>query len=65
MSSGELWRMGPADADDVVRGSAFDLALVVTQRLNPADADLQADGGIAEEWLQIAQAFAGPPGAGR
>jgi hypothetical protein len=57
--------MGPADADDVVRGSAFDLALVVTQRLNPADADLQADGGIAEEWLQIAQAFAGPPGAGR
>jgi uncharacterized protein (TIGR03084 family) len=63
--SGELWRMGPSDTDDVVRGSAFDLALVVTQRLNPGDADLQPQGGVAEEWLQIAQAFAGPPGAGR
>ena len=63
--SGELWQMGPAEAEDVVRGSAFDLALVVTQRLNVSDADLQYDGPIAAEWLQIAQAFAGPPGAGR
>ncbi len=63
--SGELWRMGSADATDVVRGSAFDLALVVTQRLDSADADVQAEGMVAAEWLQIAQAFAGPPGAGR
>lgn len=63
--SGELWSMGHPDATDVVRGSAFDLALVVTQRLGATDADLRADGPIATEWLQIAQAFAGPPGAGR
>jgi uncharacterized protein (TIGR03084 family) len=63
--SGDVWRMGPIDAAEVVRGSAFDLALVVTQRLNVADADLQTQGAIATEWLQIAQAFAGPPGAGR
>lgn len=63
--SGELWVMGSAEATDVVRGSAFDLALVVTQRLDAGDADLQSEGEIAAEWLQIAQAFAGPPGAGR
>ena len=63
--TGELWQMGAADAVDVVRGSAFDLGLVVTQRLNAADADLQPEGSVATDWLQIAQAFAGPPGAGR
>lgn len=63
--SGELWKMGPAEAVDVVRGSAFDLALVVTQRLSPSAANLETEGAIAAEWLNIAQAFAGPPGAGR
>ncbi len=63
--SGETWSMGPATATDVVRGAAFDLALVVTQRLNAADADLEASGAVATEWLGIAQAFAGPPGTGR
>lgn len=63
--SGEQWLMGPPEATDVVRGSAFDLALVVTQRLAAADADLVAEGDVAHEWLGIAQAFAGPPGSGR
>jgi uncharacterized protein (TIGR03084 family) len=63
--SGEVWEMGAADAHNVVTGSASDLALVVTQRVNVADTNLVADGDAAREWLQIAQAFAGPPGSGR
>lgn len=56
---------GPPDAPGTVTGSAYDFALVVTQRLHPADADLVATGDDAEEWLSLAQAFAGPPGPGR
>lgn len=63
--SGEEWTWGPADAPNTVRGTALDLALVVTQRRHVADTSLEASGAVAEEWLAIAQAFAGPPGAGR
>jgi uncharacterized protein (TIGR03084 family) len=63
--SGELWTWGPDDAANVVRGSALDLALVVIQRRHRDDTDLQAIGAVANEWLSIAQAFAGPPGPGR
>lgn len=59
------WTFGPEDADNVVRGSALDFCLVVTQRRHHADTDLVAEGTVAEEWLPIAQAFAGPPGEGR
>lgn len=63
--SGETWTWGPPDADNVVRGSALDLALVVTQRRHPDDTDVEASGSVAETWISIAQAFAGPPGPGR
>ena len=56
---------GAADAHDSVAGSAHDFALVVTQRLHLSDAELTVVGAGAREWLGIAQAFAGPPGAGR
>lgn len=56
---------GPEDADNVVRGSALDFCLLVTQRRHVADTDLRAIGPVASTWLSIAQAFAGPPGAGR
>jgi uncharacterized protein (TIGR03084 family) len=52
-------------AGDVVRGSALDFCLVVTQRRNVADTALEVEGAAATEWLSIAQAFAGPPGPGR
>ncbi len=57
--------LGPDDATNVVRGSALDFCLLVTQRRHLADTDLRADGSVAAEWLTIAQAFAGPPGEGR
>jgi uncharacterized protein (TIGR03084 family) len=50
---------------DVVRGSALDFALVVTQRRHRADTGLVIDGPLATEWMAIAQAFAGPPTDGR
>ncbi|OBJ68136.1 TIGR03084 family metal-binding protein, partial [Mycobacterium sp. 1274756.6] len=62
---GEQWAWGPADAAQRVTGSAEDFCCLVTQRRALADLDLTADGADAQRWLQIAQAFAGPPGAGR
>jgi uncharacterized protein (TIGR03084 family) len=56
---------GPADARNIVRGPLLDFCLVVTQRRHVDDTTLVAEGPVAREWLGIAQAFAGPPGAGR
>jgi uncharacterized protein (TIGR03084 family) len=63
--SGALWEWGPAGAEQTVSGSAYDFCLLVTQRRNRADLDLVAVGPDADAWLDIAQAFAGPPGSGR
>jgi uncharacterized protein (TIGR03084 family) len=63
--SGELWVWGPDDAVNRVTGPALDFCLLVTQRRHLLDTAVQADGPVAEGWLSIAQAFAGPPGAGR
>ncbi len=62
---GERWTYGPQDAQQLVRGSAYDFCLLVTRRRHRADLDLTATGADANRWLDIAQAFAGPPGAGR
>lgn len=62
---GGLWAWGPEDAGQRVTGPALDFCYLVTQRRPRADLDLVADGPDAETWLTIAQAFAGPPGAGR
>ena len=63
--SGDLWAFGPDDSSDTVRGPALDFCLAVTQRRHPDDLDLVVQGPVAEEWMSIAQAFAGPPGSGR
>jgi uncharacterized protein (TIGR03084 family) len=65
LPGGELLEYGPADARQSVRGSAYDFALLVTQRAHRADLDLVATGPDADRWLDIAQAFAGPSGGGR
>ncbi|MFC0002642.1 TIGR03084 family metal-binding protein [Micromonospora siamensis] len=62
---GEVWAFGPADAADRVTGPALDFCLLVTQRRHRADLALVATGPVADEWLDVAQAFAGPPGAKR
>lgn len=65
LPSGELWASGPEDAGQRVMGPALDFCLLVTQRAHRDDLALRAEGADAERWLDIAQAFAGPPGAGR
>lgn len=62
---GSTWAFGPEDAEQKLTGSAVGFCLVMTQRRHPADTDLVAQGADVEEWLGIAQAFAGPPGEGR
>ena len=62
---GELWTWGPDDAAQRVTGPALDFCLLVTQRRHRADLALRAEGPDADRWLDIAQAFAGPPGTGR
>ena len=63
--SGETWGFGPEAASDTVRGQALDFCLAVTQRRHLDDLALDIEGPVATEWMSIAQAFAGPPGAGR
>lgn len=69
--SGDVWRWGSDDAADVVRGPALDFCLVVTQRRHVDDTALQVEGAAARDWMEKAQAFAGPatdgprPGGGR
>ena len=65
LPSGVQWEHGSPDAANTVTGSAYDFALRVTQRRHRDDLDLIATGDVADLWLDIAQAFAGPPGGGR
>ncbi len=62
---GELWTYGPEDAAQRVTGPALDFCLLVTQRAHRDDLALRAEGPDTDRWLDIAQAFAGPPGKGR
>ncbi|MHA3024847.1 TIGR03084 family metal-binding protein [Mycobacterium sp. BMJ-28] len=62
---GDWWTWGPSEADQVVTGPAEDFCMLVTQRRAPGDLAVTATGDDAATWLTIAQAFAGPPGAGR
>ena len=62
---GDTWSWGPPDAAQRVTGSAEDFCFLVTQRRALSALDITADGDDAQRWLEIAQAFAGPPGRGR
>lgn len=62
---GDLWRMGPDGAEDVVRGDAQQFCLVLTRRRHVSDTDLTAEGASAKEWLRVGQTYAGDPGEGR
>lgn len=62
---GDTWSWGPAEAEQRVSGSAEDFCYLVTQRRPLSALDITAQGEDAQRWLRIAQAFAGPPGAGR
>ena len=63
--SGALWCYGPDGAAEKVTGPAADFCLLVTRRRHRDDLSLTASGPEADRWLDIAQAYAGPPGPGR
>lgn len=63
--SGELWTWGADDAASRIAGPSEGFCLVVAQRRHIDDTDLVIEGEPAREWMEVAQAFAGPPGAGR
>lgn len=58
---GSSWTWGDPAAADRVEGPAEDFCLLVTQRRHPDDLALVATGPLAQEWLPIAQCFAGMP----
>jgi uncharacterized protein (TIGR03084 family) len=66
--SGDVWTWGDADGsitgDDLVSGPAEDFCLVVTQRRHVDDTRLAVRGPLAREWMECAQAFAGPATTG-
>jgi uncharacterized protein (TIGR03084 family) len=62
---GDTWSWGPANAAQRVTGAAEDFCFLVTQRRPLNALDITAHGPDAQRWLEIAQAFAGPPGPGR
>jgi len=63
--SSVTWAYGEVNAHDRITGPARDFCRVVTQRRHVADTDLVVTGPAAEEWMRLAQAFAGAPGEGR
>ena len=65
LPGGSTAEHGPPAAAQTVTGSAYDFALLVTQRVHRDDTDLEAVGEDANAWLDVAQAFAGPSGDGR
>ncbi|PRH78558.1 TIGR03084 family protein [Streptomyces solincola] len=62
---GSIWAYGPEGAAQRVTGPALDFCLLATRRAHRADLALTAAGADADHWLDIVQAFAGPPGPGR
>jgi len=66
--SGEIWRWNDPQSPSKISGSALGFCQVVTQTRNVADTDLISNGECAEQWLAVAQCFAGkpskPPAAG-
>jgi uncharacterized protein (TIGR03084 family) len=63
--SGDIWSWGPEEAKDLVKGPAENFCLVVVQRRHVADTNLEISGDIAQDWMSIAQVYAGPPTEGR
>ena len=59
--SGNMWNFGPGDAPNSIKGPAVDFCLIVTQRRHVDDTDLVIKGRVARDWMEKAQAFAGPP----
>ena len=56
-----MWEWNDAASPHVVSGGALEFAQVVTQVRSIEDTRLNMVGSVAEQWMQIAQCFAGKP----
>ena len=59
--SGEVWAFNDPDEANMIAGDAAEFCHVVTQGRNIKDVNLEVKGESAEQWMAIAQCFAGPP----
>ena len=57
--SGEIWEYNEFSEDHKIEGLAEEFCQVVTQVRNIQDVNLKLTGSIAEEWMSVAQCFAG------
>jgi uncharacterized protein (TIGR03084 family) len=57
--SGAIWEYG--EGEGMIEGSATEFCQVVTQCRNIADTSLEVSGEVAQQWMAVAQCFAGPP----
>jgi len=66
--SGETWEWNDPSEEEYVKGDASEFCHVVTQGRNVADTALEVVGEVANQWMAIAQCFAGgavdPPAPG-
>jgi uncharacterized protein (TIGR03084 family) len=65
LPTGTPWLWGPEEASDRIRGPVESFCLIVTRRRHIDAVDLEIHGAEARKWMEIAQAYAGPPGSGR
>lgn len=56
----QVWTWNEASLENFVRGSSEDFCLLVTQRRHLDDTQLQFGGEGVQQWLSMAQCFAGP-----
>lgn len=57
--SGAIWRWNEPSDDERITGDATAFCQVVTQTRNVADTGLSVVGPVAQEWMSMAQCFAG------
>ncbi|MCG8530268.1 MAG: TIGR03084 family metal-binding protein [Desulfovibrionales bacterium] len=61
----EVWTFNPdPGGEPFIEGRALDFCRVVTQRRHFSDTKLLVKGETARQWMEYAQAFAGPPEQG-
>lgn len=59
--SGTVWEFNDPQTDNRVAGTATEFCQVVTQTRNVADTNISAIGETANNWMAMAQCFAGDP----
>jgi uncharacterized protein (TIGR03084 family) len=63
--AGEVWTWNDDAVENRITAPALDFCFLVTQRRHLDDLDITTVGPIAAQFVRVAQAFAGLPGAGR